>query len=149
VDSSATILEFGSRSGSFFALGLFGGIFAIIGWGVAWEIRKRSPPKLRWRGPLAGGLLFLLPVILVYSTSLNGFYEAEVQGNELRLYYLMPICVDVLRLSEISDVEAEYAFRFRWRLHITTALGRRYESATWHRTEVHESARRLRSLLRR
>jgi hypothetical protein len=149
VESSHAILEFGSRSGSFFALGLFGAMFVVLGWGVAREIRRRSPPTLRWRGSLAGWLLFLLPVILVYCTSLNGFYEAKIGKNELQLLYLMPGWMDVVPLAEISAVEAQYAFRFRWRLHITTVTGGRFESATWHRVEVQEAARRLQSLLKR
>jgi hypothetical protein len=39
---NAVVLQFGSRSGSWFALGLFAAMFGTLGWGVAREIRLRS-----------------------------------------------------------------------------------------------------------
>jgi hypothetical protein len=142
------MLLFGSPSGSYFALSLFGILFAFLGWGCAREIRQRYPQLGRWKAAVPGLLLFLGPVALIYWSSLDGFYEAAVEGDELQLHYLLPGFEDAMPLSEVSRVEAEPAFKTRWRLHITRSTGERYESAPWNRQAVRESQERLRARLK-
>src|SRR5260221_11341511 len=84
------ILEFGSRSGSWFALCLFTMIFAILGWGIAREVRRRSDGARLMSGRVLGLALFLGPVGLIYASSPGGFYEAEVDGPTLPLPELLP-----------------------------------------------------------
>jgi hypothetical protein len=142
------ILEFGSRSGSWFALSLFTMIFAILGWGVAREVRRRSYGAARIAGRVLGLALFLGPVLLVYVSSLGGFYEAEVDGPTLRLHYLFPGDVSEIPLSDVSARARPWA-RGRWRLVVTTEAGVEYESATWHRASIEESLARLNTVLPR
>jgi hypothetical protein len=140
------MLEFGSRSGSWFALCLFTTIFAILGWGVAREIRLRS--GRRTFGRTLGLALFLGPVLLIYASALGGFYEAEVDGPILRLHYLFPADTTEIPLSEAS-ARARPWTRGRWRLVVTAGSGAEYESATWHRASIDESLARLNRMLPR
>jgi hypothetical protein len=144
VASGPLILEFGSRSGSWFALCLFGTLLGVLGWGVAREIRVRSD---RGGGIIARGLglaLFLVPLSLIYVSSLNGFYEAEVEGAVLRLRYLIPAVSSEIPLAEITDVRRTAWQRGKWRLVVDTDSGSTYESATSDREPVAESLARLR-----
>ena len=143
--SPVILFEFGSRSGSYFALALFGTIFAVLGWGIAREIRRHFPRRPRWRAAIAGVLLFACPVSLIYATSLNGFYEAEVREDQLLLRYLLLGQVDTMPLADISKVEEAYAFKGRWRLHISRSNGERYESATWGHAAVSKALAELRA----
>jgi hypothetical protein len=136
--------EFGSRSGSWLALCLFAALFGVLGWGVSRELRQRAGATGVARG--VGLLLFLGPVVLVYASSLSGFYEAEVDGTMLRLRYLLP-CHTEIPLVEVSAVEPIPWYRGRWRLQVVARSGQRHESATWHRTAVFASAARLQQLV--
>jgi hypothetical protein len=146
LNDGTVYLEFGSRSGSFFALALFGTVFGLVGVAAAFGLRQRFREVEPWQAILVGLALFVLPVGLIYSTSLAGFYEAEVRNGQLSLRYLLPQVVTVFPLAEVSEVSAAPAFRGRWRLHIVTVEGHRYESATWYRGPVTDAAIRLLSL---
>lgn len=143
--SSPVIFEFGSRSGSYFALALFGSIFAVLGWGIAREIRRRLPKRSRWWANVAGVLLFACPVSLIYASSLNGFYEAEVRGDKLLLRYLLSGQEEAMPLSEISKLDEAYVFKGRWRLHIARSTGERYVSATWGHAPVSKALAEIRA----
>ena len=142
------ILEFGSRSGSWFALCLFTTIFAILGWGIAREVRRRSDGARLMSRRVLGLALFLGPVVLIYASSLGGFYEAEVDGPILRLHYLFPASTVETPLSDVSARARPWA-RGRWRLVVATPSGAEYESATWHRASIEESLARLNKVLPR
>lgn len=142
------VLEFGSRSGSWFALGLFSAMFGTLGWGLAREVRWRSKTDSGVTRVL-GLAMFIGPVALVYTSSLSGFYEAQVDGEILRLRYLFPRVVAEMPLAEVATLRAIPAIKGRQRLEITLRTGRRYESATWYRDAIAQSAARLRALLPR
>ena len=145
-DSTAAImLEFGSRGGSYFALALFSSLFGLLGWAIARQLRRGSPELPARAAHIVGGLLFAGPVVLIYASSLGGFYEAEVRKEALVLYYLYPAKVE-LPLSEISEVWAEPAFKRRWRMYVAHSSGAQYESATWDRESVQLAAKQLRAL---
>ena len=135
------MLEFGSRSGSVFALCLFAVIFGALGWSIAREIRLRR--RQRWLGIIVGLGFFAGPLTATYASSLGGFYEAVGVGPSLRLHYLLPGIVSEIPLASISDVRAVPWYRLRWRLIVTTSSGVTYESATWGRASVMESMVRL------
>lgn len=131
------LLEFGSRSGSLFALILFGAVFAALGWAVGRQMRH---PGL---AVLTGLLVFGFPVALIYVSSLGGFYEARAREEEVGLHFLLSPFIKTLPREDIREVRAVHAFRLRWRLEIITRDGRRHKSATWNRIEVKEAAERL------
>jgi len=138
----ALTFEFGSRSGSWFALVLFAVLFAILGWGVAREFRRRAA-----MAPLLartfGAALFAGPLLLVYASSLGGFYDAELDGPALRMLFLLPATATETPLTDVTSAEPQPWYRGRWRLVIVASSGARYESATWHREQVLESAARI------
>jgi hypothetical protein len=141
-------IELGSRSGSLFALVLFGTMFAVLGWVTVRELAARSPgPGGRKGAAAAGLLLFAGPVLLVYVTSLGGFYEATTDGGILRLVYLWPVVHADVPFAQVRQVEAVPAFRFRWRLRVDTTSGDRFQSATSRRSQVEAAAARLRRTL--
>jgi hypothetical protein len=142
----SVVLQCGSRSGSWFALGLFAAMFGALGWGVAREIRLRSKANSGIARVL-GLALLIGPVMMVYASSLSGFYEAEVEGQTLRLHYLFPQVVTELALADVVTARPIPAIRGRQRLQIVDRGGRRYESATWHRDSIARSVARLKELV--
>jgi hypothetical protein len=140
------LFEFGSRSGSYFALALFGMIFIALGAVTAVSIRQRYPGVSIWRSVLPGATLAIGPIALIYISSLGGFYEAEVRGNDIRLQYLL-MSVETLPAAQIRSVDAEPAFKTRWRLHLRLSTGEEYESATWGRADVISASEQIRGLV--
>ncbi len=140
--TDAGILSFGDPVGSYVALALFGVLFSILGVGIGRQIRRRLPGRPQ-QAAAAGIVVFVGPLLLLYASSLGGFYEAETRGDCLVLRYLHPGRTE-LPLADISTVRAAPAFRGRWRLHLAMNDGREYASATWHREEIALAAERLR-----
>jgi len=139
----AMTLEFGSRSGSWFAAVFFAIVFATLGWSVTREIRPRAGATATGFAKAAGFALALGPFGLVWLTSLNGFYTAELDAHVLRLRSLIPLARTSIQLTDIAAVEARPWYRGRWRLHVVTTTGRRFVSATSDRNSVTESTSRL------
>jgi hypothetical protein len=136
------VLEFGNRPASWVALAVFSAIFCMLA-NAAWrKIRKRVPERRR-TATVVGNLIFIVPVTLIYASSLNGFYEAEVRDDRLMLRYLFPAESEI-PIADIEMVRAAPAFKGRWRLHLVVVNGVRYESATADRDVVNEAAERLR-----
>ena len=93
------VLHVGSRGGGYAALLFFSVIFATLGGVAAWEYHKQ---RLGGRGPavLAGLAVFLGLLMLVYYSSLNGFYEAQLSPTHLELRYLPPFSRERVAWSE-------------------------------------------------
>src|SRR5262249_42504851 len=109
---NSVVLHFGSRSGSWFALGLFAAMFGQVGWEVAREIRLRA----RTHSGVArflGLALFVGPVVMVYASSLSGFYEAQIDGQVLRLHYLFPWAVTEIAIADVVTARPIAAIRGR------------------------------------
>jgi hypothetical protein len=134
-------LEFGSRSGSWTALVLFVLLFGVLGWSVARAIRRRS--RAGGVAHAVGPFLFIAPLLLVWTSSLGGFYTAETDGRILRLHSLLPGVRAEIMLKDIAVIEARPAHRGRWRMHVVSTTEKRYESATWHRDRVERSRAQL------
>jgi hypothetical protein len=136
------VLHVGSRGGGYAALLFFSVIFATLGGVVAWEYRKQRPGG---PGPavLAGVAVFLGPLMLVYYSSLNGFYEAELSPTHLELRYLPPFSGERVAWSEISRAEARPVYRGSWRVHLVLASGGELESAASNRDSIEAATRRL------
>jgi len=145
---TSVVLQFGSRSGSWFALGLFSAMFGLLGWGVAREIPKRSSRDSTF-GRVLGLAMVVGPVVMIYASALSGFYEAQIEGSTLTLHYLVPSVVTEIALVDVVAARPIPAIRGRQRLQIVDRSGRYYESATWHRASIAQSAARLKELLPR
>lgn len=84
---------------------------------------------LRRRTAVGGGALFGATLLaLLYASSLAGFYEVEVRGPEVSLHYRLSLDPEVILQESISGVRAVPAYRGRWRLELSGAEGRRFES---------------------
>lgn len=140
-------LSFGSRSGSWAALTLFGAIFAILGALITREMARRAPEAGARVRRVIGWAFFIAPVSLIWWTSLAGFYEAQVRDGNLQLRGLTGLAT-TLPASSITSIRARPWYRGRWRL-VITAAGTDYESASWHRTEVQSAGAKLNEALRR
>ena len=135
------MLGFGSRSGSYVALAFFGLVFAGFGGVVAHMLTRCA---LRRRTAAGGGVLFGAALLaLLYASSLAGFYEVEVRGPEVSLHYLLSLAPEVIPLESISGVRAVAAYRGRWRLELSGAGGRRFESTV---ASAHDVKRALDAL---
>lgn len=138
------VIQFGSRAGAYTALALFSTMFGMVACSVWFAMRQRVPAARRARA-IVSGLLFLVPLTLVYWTSIGGFREAEVRDGRLILRYLYPWGTQI-PLRDVATVRARWAFKMSWRLHVTTTDGTHYESATTNRDTVEAAAARLRAL---
>jgi hypothetical protein len=138
---SDVVFRFGSESGSYAALLLFTTMFAALGMVCARALRRRGRVGPR-TAALAGAALFIVPVALVYGSSLNGFYRATLSGDEIVLRYL-PGWNEHAACRDLSNVEAIPAFKGRWRLRILLASGGTRVSATSGRDQVRAQAREM------
>ena len=140
-ESLPAVLEFGSRSGSWFALGVFTLMFGVLGFAVAREVRLRSHGMRTGLGRLLGLTLFVLPVSLIYLSMISGFYEAEIDKGTIRLRYFIPGVVTEVPAASAS-ARIVPAYRDRVRLVIATADAS-YESTPWPRRLVAEALARF------
>ena len=136
------MVAFGSRSGSALALAMFLVLFGAVGLASARQLARRVPPTgMKWRSLVvlacAAG-----PAALLYASSLSGFYDVEVSGDQWRLRYLLPSSVVTLAAEDVKAVEAVPAYRGTWTLHIVTPDGR-YQSATADRAAVTQARAQL------
>jgi hypothetical protein len=139
----ASLVPVGSRSGSVVALLSFAAIFGVLGLLVARRLRR--PPHgqapRRVMPALAGWLMFLTPVALLYLSSLDGFYDLYTMDDGVRLAYFAPAITSVVRWTEVRRIDAVPQYRGTWRLRIVTDRGT-FESASARRDMV-ERARAL------
>ena len=135
------VLEFGSRSGSWFALGVFTLMFGVLGFAVARDVRLRSHGTRTGLGRLLGLSLFILPVSAIYVSMISGFYEAEIDGPIIRLRYFVPAVVAELPAAQAS-ARIVPAYRDRVRFVIATPDAS-YESTPWPRQRVAEALARF------
>ena len=137
---------FGSLSGSWLTLGFFAAMFAGLGWVIARAIRQRTGERAAAR--VCGGLVFLVPVTLLWMTTVNGFYSVETMPDRLRLTYLSGLTTELV-FSDVALVNEQPWYKGRWRLVIIDGAGRRYESATSDRTVVDRAVHGLNAALGR
>ncbi|HNY67030.1 MAG TPA: hypothetical protein PKM41_16505 [Deltaproteobacteria bacterium] len=133
----------GSRSGALFALLFFGSLFGMLGWTLVREALRRgvSPAGAR----LLGVLSSVLPVLLIWFTSLSGFYGLTVSRDRVTLSYLAPFLTKTLPSSQVRQAEALTAFKLRWRVHLVLASGEEHESALTDRETAELAARLIRA----
>ena len=144
------IIEFGSRTGSFVALGLFLLLFGFLGWAICHYARQRIPKLPSSLAFLLGIAIWIVPLVLIYRSSMTGFYEAEQYGDRLRLRYLLEKKEITFPLAEVIKLEAvpDSIGRDRWRLLVLQQDGQSYSSATWRREQVQNALIQLGSRLR-
>jgi hypothetical protein len=149
--------DFGSVSGSTFALvffllicGTMGVlIYALLAHPRFRRVEARQLGKsFRSVAMLFGGGIGLALFLLVYFTSINGFYRLKVDGEEIRLHYILPSRTYTLSRDEITELERAYGNRSSWRLRIRTRNGKHYESAQAGAREVDAAREQLEPLLR-
>ena len=145
-DVEEILIPLGSRSGSFFALALFGLCFAALGLVVFHELRKRM---LSTRSSLLAALiLFLGPVAGIYTSSLAGFYGLRIQERQVQLEGLTTLNDVSIPLDKIAHIQAQPCFKMRWQLDLRIMGGKAYHSTPARRENVLEAMRQLNKRLK-
>jgi amino acid transporter len=156
MQAAASAYEFGSISGSTFAVYFFAFIAAVIGF-AAYRLSlhmfgSRLSPHTRkslthLATAMVGFLVFVVLFSAIYFSSLDGFYRAEMRGDQLVLHYILPERIIVLRLTDIGEVTRMPTFKGRWRLLVYGSTGQVYESANASYQDVRRAWRDLDALL--
>ena len=130
--------HFGSVAGSTLSLGVFFAICVAAGI-IVYLILTR--PSLRRREvrrlgvvprPVAVGIgasVFLVFFLLVYFTSINGFYTMHVESDGLHVVYVLPSRAYDLPQEHIEGVSRTPGTRTSWRLKVITRNGDQHLSA--------------------
>jgi hypothetical protein len=134
-----------NRAGSATALVLFGTLFLVLVWGVVREMRTRSAMSAG-AGFVFGTLGFGALIVLLYASSLNGFYEVHVADDEVKLRYLFPQLSTTIPIATVAQVSAVPSYKSLWRLRIQVNSGRVFESTRSNRNAVNATTERLRAL---
>jgi len=130
--------RFGSVSGATFAFYFFTAVSLFIGYAVYRLLRYAHDrkPAFRpwavakpWQASLTGVFVSILIFLTVYFSSLNGFYRMDLEGDEVRLHYILPQRALVLRRAEIAEVTRAPSYKGLWRMVIYTQNGVKFESA--------------------
>ena len=133
------LLEIGSRSGATVALFFFAALFLVLGWAVSKALRRHGISPMM--AGVAGFVLFILPMSMIYSSSLSGFYDIERPWSWVTLKHLVPMVTEALPRSAVLRVEARPAFRGQWRVHVTTVAEVERYSALARRDSAIRAAR--------
>jgi hypothetical protein len=91
--------------------------------------------------------MFAVPMLLVYSSSLSGFYELRMSRTEAALTYLVPVPTELIGKSVVQHAEARPAFRGQWRVHVALASGEERQSALCDRESAASIARQIQALI--
>jgi hypothetical protein len=115
------VLLVGSRSGAMLALCFFALVFGGLTWVLARRMRMRglSSQVTRWVSISA----FAVPMMLIYVSSMRGFYEAEARGSGVSLTGLFPTIRTYVDRASVARVDATPWQRGTWRVHIVLATG--------------------------
>jgi hypothetical protein len=152
--SAAQSYSFGSASGTTLAFYFFLCLAVFIG--VAIYTLCTNPMVCRFGGAptrrataIGVGLVASLTVFLgIYFSSLDGFYRMNIQGEEVRLIYILPERVRVLQRREIAGVTERPAYKTLWQLVIRTQSGKVFTSARSDFSRVRMARQRLASEVR-
>ena len=130
--------EFGSASGSAVAFVFFLILSAAIGFMIyallAHPRFRRSESRALGNAPpraamMVGVALALTIFLAIYFTAINGFYRLNVDGDTIRLHYILPARTYSVRRDDIVKLERVPGNRGSWRLRLETREGAHYESA--------------------
>jgi len=140
----ALLIPLGSRSGSVFALLFFAAIFGALGTLAARRLRRSRDGQRPNRATRAivGVSIVAGPLVALYMSSLDGFYDIHTMSGALRLAYLVPTVAADIRCSDVRRVDAVPQYRGTWRLRIVTARGT-FDSATARRDVVERARAQL------
>jgi hypothetical protein len=140
----AFLFSLGSRSGSVFALLLFTAIFGALGFLAARRLRRpRGGRRPNSTMPAVVGLSIVIgPLLALYMSSLDGFYDVLTMSDGVRLRYLVPAITADIRWNDLRRVDAVPQYRGTWRLRVVTAAGT-FESATARRDQVEKARAQL------
>ena len=76
----------------------------------------------------------------------SGFTRIEVEGEQLRLHYVLPSRSELIRRDQLTLLEKKYAYKVGWRLAITTQDERTFESQPASAAAIEDARLRLAQL---
>ncbi|HMQ20925.1 MAG TPA: hypothetical protein PKE00_00440 [Planctomycetota bacterium] len=122
------VLEVRSRGGAWFVLLLFGSLFGILGAECFRQSWRRDHPLALSLGIAL--LAFGLPTWAIYSSSLDGYYEVRLTDDRFELVPLIAGFSKFVVIENVRRIEGRHAYKQSWRVHIETADGIDWCSAT-------------------
>ncbi|MSO20404.1 MAG: hypothetical protein EXQ56_08050 [Acidobacteria bacterium] len=155
MNEAADTIHIGSASGMLFAFVFFLAFSLTIGY-VVYSLLARPETRraefirmgavsrrasLVIAGSLSGGLF-----VLICWTMFTGFHRIDVEGEQLRLHYLIPPRTAIIRRDELTLLEKKFAYRMVWRLSVSTLGGETYESQTGSVASIEAARLRLAQL---
>jgi hypothetical protein len=157
MQGSSASFEFGSVSGSAVGMLVFFFICGTAGFVIYVLLRhprfrrveaRQAGKTSRIPAMMIGGGIGIGLFLLVYFTSINGFYTLSVEGEALRLHYALPSRTYTLPRANIANIDRVAGNRSAWRLRIETRDGSRYLSAQDTAADVDRARQALRALIR-
>ncbi len=126
---------------------LSGGIGFVV-YGASYRLLTMGSLDEKHRGShrfsLALGILFALVIFSAcYTTALSGFFQLDLQGEQIAFHYMLPERIHTVAVEDLADLREEPAFKGQWRLIVTTADGDTYESVL----ATHEAVRQAEEAL--
>jgi hypothetical protein len=145
----------GSDAGTRFALAFFAAFCAALGY-VIYSLLARPETRradfitlgaASRRTSLliaiaASGALFAV----ICKAMLTGFSRIDVEGEALRLHYVLPRHSVVIRRDQLTLLEKQYAYKISWRLALTTSDLRTFESQPASGAAIEQARLRLMQL---
>jgi hypothetical protein len=130
------IIPVSSRTGALVAIAFFAVIFGTLGFLVARRLARGGGGAA---AHVTGLSLFAAPMVLLYATSLAGFYDVELGTHAWRLRPLVPALGVSVPAASIRRVEQIPAYRGTWRLRILADDGVHLSASA--RRDVADAAR--------
>ncbi len=113
----------------------YGAVIRIVSMGKMNEGRRAG----RGAGIALGLIVAIGTFSAFYATSIAGFYDLRVQGDQVVLHYILPERYVTRSAVDLLKVEEEPAFKSNWRLVVHDVNGEVYQSALAGRQDVQQA----------
>jgi len=106
-----------------------------------------TPTTGRVRGIVSGTTIAMGVFIGFYASSLAGFYDLQVRGDQVVLHYLFPDRYVTQLAVNVLKVDKEPAFKSKWRLVVHDVDGAVYQSALSSQQDVQRALTALQPVI--
>lgn len=103
------------------------------------KAEQAIPGNGRSSAAVFGAITSLVTLVVLYASSLTGFYDLQVRGDHIVLHYLFPERYVTYQAMNILKVDKEPAFKSKWRLVVHDIDGGVYQSALSTQQDVQQA----------